>query len=210
MLLSLIGMSGIGKSYWAGQLAKHGFVRFDCDGLIAQHLGIVADESEYTVEALGAWIGLPNESRYQKLIDDYLSCEVMVMREVLAAVEKLPAGTNIVVDTTGSVIYTGREILSRLRHQTHLVYLTTTPNIHDQLLQTYLAAPRPLVWQGLFQQMAGETLDQAYRRSYPNLLAFRHQQYQQLCHFALPYEEHHRPGLTAADFLQMIMRDNHV
>lgn len=205
MFLSLIGMSAIGKSYWAGRLAEQGFIRFDCDGFIAERLGIATHEPENAVEALGSWSGLPTDSRYQQLIDRYMACEVAVMSEVLEALSQFPAGTKIVIDTTGSVIYTGREILSHLRRQTHIVYLATTPEIHDQMLQTYLATPRPLVWQGLFQQKAGEPLEQAFRRSYANLLAFRHQQYQQCCHLALTYEDHHRPGLTPADFLQLIM-----
>lgn len=215
MFLSLVGMSGVGKSYWASRLAGQGFVHFDCDGLIAEQLGVAANanDPENAVEALGSWSGLPTESRYQQLIDRYMACEIIVMSKVLAEMAHVPAGTNLVIDTTGSVIYTGREILSRLRHQTHIVYLKTTANLHEQMLQAYLAAPRPLVWKGLFQQAADEPLEQAFRRSYANLLAFRQQQYQQLCHLELTYEDHHRPGLTPADFLQMVtppLEKNHV
>lgn len=213
MFLSLVGMSGIGKSYWAGRLAGQGFVRFDCDGLIAEQLGLATTEPENAVEALGSWSGLPTESRYQRMIDRYLACEIRVMNEILAAMAHVPAGTNLVIDTTGSVIYTGREILNHLRRQTHIVYLKTTAEIHAQMLQAYLAAPRPLVWQGLFQQATEEPLEQAFQRNYANLLTSRHQQYQQLCHLALDYEAHHRPGLTPADFLQMVIppsEKNHV
>lgn len=38
MLLTLIGMSGVGKTFWATRLAAHGFSIIHCDSLIAAKL----------------------------------------------------------------------------------------------------------------------------------------------------------------------------
>ena len=71
-------------------------------------------------------MGFPYESQYKQRESKYLACEVEVLIEVL---EYLESGQNnpeenVVVDTTGSVIYTGDEILRRLRRTTTVVYLS--------------------------------------------------------------------------------------
>jgi len=50
MKLSLIAMSGSGKSYWSAKLAKRGFRHFDCDQMIAARTG--------THESPAKWIWL--------------------------------------------------------------------------------------------------------------------------------------------------------
>jgi len=41
MTISLVGMSGTGKTYWSKQLESKGFKRFCCDDLIGEKLGTV-------------------------------------------------------------------------------------------------------------------------------------------------------------------------
>ncbi len=53
MRLCLIGMSGVGKSFWAKRLAERGWARHDCDGAIGARLGSLVTE-EVTREALDA------------------------------------------------------------------------------------------------------------------------------------------------------------
>jgi dephospho-CoA kinase len=59
MILGLIGMSGVGKSYWADRLEAAGFDCFHCDDLIAQKLRPGFDVACGSVYDLGRWMGFP-------------------------------------------------------------------------------------------------------------------------------------------------------
>ena len=64
MQIGLLGMWGVGKTYWATKLAQAGFDRFHCDDLIAAPLQQEVGQSLTTVYDLGAWMGLPNEETF--------------------------------------------------------------------------------------------------------------------------------------------------
>ena len=56
MRLSLIAMSGSGKSYWANQLAGIGFKCFSCDEMIASKLIEELIQTEGNVMPMGKWM----------------------------------------------------------------------------------------------------------------------------------------------------------
>lgn len=117
MKLSLIGMSGSGKSYWSKKLQEQkGFKRFCSDDLIEKKLSSELKKFGYSgLHDVAKWLGQPfnlqNEERSRK----YLYFEKEAMREILKAIEHSNNyNENIVVDTTGSVIYTEKWILEKL------------------------------------------------------------------------------------------------
>jgi len=118
-------MSGSGKSYWAEKLSRHGFRRFCLDALIIQKLSSELRREDGSILTLGEWMGFPFQDGYQRREDLYLSCEKQLMAEVLDWVdENVRTGLheeNVVLDTTGSVIYTGETILKRLKSLTEVV-----------------------------------------------------------------------------------------
>jgi len=59
MRLSLVGMSGSGKSFWSGKLARSGFTRIGCDDLIAARLVSELGGTHDSVSRVGRWMGLP-------------------------------------------------------------------------------------------------------------------------------------------------------
>ena len=63
-----------------------------------------------------------------------------VLEELLASLERNDFGTeeDLVIDTTGSVVYTGKTLLHRLRKQTTVVHLSTPPQVQETLLRAYL------------------------------------------------------------------------
>jgi len=205
MYLSLIGMSGCGKSHWSKEFADHGFERFCCDDLIAEKLATVLARPDGSIMELGEWMGFPYESHYKDREAKYLAYEIEVLKEVLDSLEseKDNEGRNIIVDTTGSVIYTGDESLRRLRETTTIVHLETPPAVQESMLHKCLTNRRPVLWRGLFSQEPGETNDQALARCYPALLSAREQQYAKLAHVTVPYTTVNQDSFTIEDFIVM-------
>ncbi len=73
MLISPIGMSDSGKSYWSEKLARHGFRRFCLDALIAQKLSGKLRRKDPGPLTLGEWMGFPFQDGYQEREELYLS-----------------------------------------------------------------------------------------------------------------------------------------
>jgi shikimate kinase len=205
MYLSLIGMSGCGKSHWSKEFAEHGFERFCCDDLIAEKLATVLARPDGSIMELGEWMGFPYESHYEDREDKYLAYEIEVLKEILDYLEseKDTGERNIIVDTTGSVIYTGDGNLRRLRETTTIVHLETPPAVQESMLRKYLTNRRPVLWRGLFSQKTEETNDQALARCYPALLSDREQQYAKLAHVTVPHTTVNQDSFTIEDFIAM-------
>lgn len=203
MRLTLVGMSGSGKSFWSERLSRSSFRRFCCDDLIAARLGPEVGTGGGTISVVGRWMGFPFEPTYREREAAYLACEVAVMNDLLQELESREANREerMVVDTTGSVIYTGEEILAKLRRLTTIVHLATPLEIQQKKLEAYVKQPRPILWRNLFNKGPHETELQAMARCYPELLRSRESQYQQLAHVTISYYHHRRAGFTVEEFL---------
>lgn len=206
MRIALIGMSGIGKSYWSSRLAEAGFVRFCCDEIIAQKLSQGSDLGLKTVEDVGQWMGLPTESHYQDRAGQYLALEAAVLQELITALETDPAlqNANVVIDTTGSAIYAPPELLANFRRQVKTIYLAATPEVRSQMLQAYLKNPPPVIWNDSFQPEPGEPLDETFKRCYAALLQDRERLYDKYSDQRLDYGVHRNWTLTTDEFLELI------
>jgi hypothetical protein len=174
-------MSGIGKSYWSSKLVERGFKRFCCDDLIAKKLAPELKRPDGAIMSMGAWMGFPFESDYAKRQAQYLNYEIEVMNEILAYLETRRGefDENIVIDTTGSVIYTGQDILNKLDSYTKIVYLNAPPSVQEQMRLAYVTNPAPVLWGDKFNRRPGESNEAALARCYPELLAYRSELYQQ-------------------------------
>lgn len=206
MRLSLIGMSGSGKSYWALELDRRGFKRFCCDDLIAAELAPELSRPDGTVMSLGEWMGFPYEAHYEEREAKYLACEIEVLSRILEYLEH-PEGApdeNLVVDTTGSVIYAGESILAGLRTYTTVVRIATPPEIQEQMLRAYMANQRPVLWRGLFSIQPNETNEEALVRCYPGLLAARELLYERHSDVTLDYYRASEAGFGVDDLLELI------
>jgi shikimate kinase len=211
MRISLIGMSGTGKSHWSSQLVARAFRRFCCDDMIAKKLEQELGISNGTVHSMGAWMGFPFEPRYREREAQYLAYELEVLQEVLAYLEThFDSAENIIMDTTGSVIYAGEQILERLRRQTIVVYLDTPAAVQEKMRAAYLAKPAPVLWRDKFNKKPGETNEEALARCYPELLASRTCQYKRWAEVTLDYHLLRQEGFGVDDFLQTIGRSEAV
>ncbi|MFH1713169.1 MAG: hypothetical protein ABH896_03210 [Candidatus Jacksonbacteria bacterium] len=114
-IISLIGMSGSGKTYWSKKMAGKGFKHICCDDLISKELTLYsAKKNLKSIDKVAEWLGQPYKTNYAKKQFCYLAAEKKVMHEII---QKLKAGVKgrWIIDTTGSVIYTGTQICRHLK-----------------------------------------------------------------------------------------------
>ena len=201
MHLSLIGMSRSGKSHWSTKLVERGFRRFCCDDLISDKLAPELSRGDGTAMDLGEWMGFPYESQYKERESKYLACEIAVIGEILDNLCRSKPEEKVVVDTTGSIIYAGGDILGRLRSTTIVVHLATPPEIKEKMLQVYVDQPRPVLWRDIFSKQQGETNEEALARSYPLLLSSRERLYGKHAHVTIDYYLRRREGFGVKDLL---------
>lgn len=83
MIVTLIGMSGAGKSAWAAKFAAHGFMLADCDALLASKLQSMVGPIGGSLEQGGQWMVLPHEADFQRREALYLACETAILSDVI-------------------------------------------------------------------------------------------------------------------------------
>lgn len=201
MVIGLIGMAGIGKSHWAARLADAGFQALHCDDLIAERLRTGYHASTVTVYDIGRWMGFPYDTHYAERERIYLACEHAVMAEIA---ERIVTEENIVIDTTGSIVYLDAMLLERIKRRTTMVYLADDADLRVRLLEDYLARPRPIIWNGMYRPRSDETPAATLTRCYPQLVRARAALYRQISDIVIEPQRHRNPAFTVADFLGMI------
>lgn len=197
-------MSGAGKSYWAHKLAAAGFRMISIDDRIEKKLASELAASGYRgLGGVAAWMGWPDQPTYREREKQYLQCEVESMNEALNEIEGA-VGEGIVLDTTGSVVYTGEEICVRLQKLTTVVYLAATPAEEEILIARYLSDPKPVLWGEQFAPRAGESAKEAVARCYPRLIAHRKNLYESAAHRVIPMERLREANADARGFLELL------
>ncbi len=207
MRLSLIGMAGSGKSYWSMKLVEHGFRRFCCDDLIAAKLDPELTRPDGTTMELGQWMGFPYEPHYRERESKYLAYEIEVLTEILEYLESRKSNPEekIVLDTTGSIIYTGERILKRLRRYTTVIYLSIPPEVRGQLLKAYVSNPHPMLWRNVFSKEPDETEQEALARCYPRLIVARERLYDHYANVTIDYYRRSEEGFGVSDLLNAVV-----
>ena len=204
LCLALIGMSGAGKTFWTKKLAASGFPAISCDERIEQRLASRLAAGGFSgINGVAAWMGWPDSPTYTEREAQYLEEEIHTLDEVLADLERQP-DKSLILDTTGSVIYTGNNLLLRLRRQMTVVHLAVSPEEQQLLIERYLNDPKPVLWRGAFQPKKGETPHQTIARCYPLLISARRQSYEALAHCTVNMAELRDPALPADAFLSRL------
>ncbi|MBI2036348.1 hypothetical protein HYT17_01850 [Candidatus Microgenomates bacterium] len=207
MKISLIGMSNSGKTHWSTKLSREleraGFVRFAADELIEKKLETVLKKLGFAgIHDMARWMGQPYEKRYQTNSQKYLALEKEAMEEILSSLQKLTKSKNIVIDTTGSVIYLGDKLMSRLKKLTAIVYLDTPESVQKQMYENYIKNPKPVIWGDSFRKLNGESDFAALSRCYPKLLAFRTKRYKKYANIVLDYFMLREKNFSAEQFVK--------
>ena len=78
LVLSLIGMSNIGKTYWSKKFSGIGFGHFNCDDLIEAQLGL---------KDVSHWLGQPYDEMFSVNQQKYLALEKDIMENILTRIK---------------------------------------------------------------------------------------------------------------------------
>jgi shikimate kinase len=202
--LSFIGMSGAGKSHWAQKLAVAGFRVIRVDDRIEQKLATELASGGYRgIGGVAAWMGWPDQPTYREREQKYLAREVESMNEALDEIEAA-RGEGIILDTTGSVVYTGDEICRRMQSCTTVVYLEAPPAEEKILIARYLSDPKPVLWGDQFVPRPGESAKDTVARCYPQLIAHRKRLYEKYAHCVVSIECLRKTNPDARGFLEYL------
>jgi shikimate kinase len=202
--LALVGMSGAGKTFWTKKLAAKGWTAISCDDRIEEKLASRLAAGGYSgINGVAAWMGWPDNPKYAEREAQYLEEEIHTLGEVLTGLEREPEEP-LVLDTTGSVIYAGNNLLLRLRRRMTVVHLAASAEVQQLLIERYLNDPKPVLWQGAFRPRKGETPKETVARCYPALMMARRQSYEALAHCTLQVAELRNPAFDVAAFLARI------
>ena len=188
--LALVGMANAGKSYRAKVLSdKADFLRYSVDDKIQNALA---------VDDLSAWMGYPSSGGYAEREKKYLELENTFTRKAAMQTD----GKNLVFDTTGSVVHLLQDTLQVLSQNCLIVHLDVGDESLTELITKFFETPKPIAWDGFFEQKPGEGEIDALRRCYPILLRERLARYRALAHVAIRAHEIH--DKSAPETLGMI------
>lgn len=190
------------------KLAELGFRRFCCDDFIAEKLSLELRQANGTSSSLAEWMGFPYEPQYSERESRYLALEIESLNEILEDIESCASHTweRMVIDTTGSVIYTGKKVLMRLRQYTTVVHLSTPPEVKERMLQSYVTRPRPVLWRDVFSRKPDETNEEALARCYPRLLFARERLYGRYADVSVDYHKRNEESFGVNDLLEEIKK----
>ena len=205
LVISLIGMSGSGKSYLSKKLAGKGFRLVCCDDFIEQDLACELKKHGKGIRNVANWMGHPYEKRFKRNQSRYLNSEINNMRKII---DKLKMGVdeNVVIDTTGSVIYTGSLIMRSLKKHSLVIYLESPVSVFKEMLKKFMEDPKPVIWKDTFSKNKNETNEEALRRCYQKLLRQRVKLYKKYADVIMRHKKRTSPDFTVEDFVLFIER----
>lgn len=202
--MSLIGMSGAGKSHWAQKLGGAGFHMIGIDDRIEKKLAFELAAGGYRgIGGVAEWMGWPDQPAYHEREKKYLQCEVESMGQALDEIQTSNE-EGVILDTTGSVVYTGEEICNRMQNLTAVVYLEATAAEEELLIARYLSDPKPVLWGDQFVRSPAESTQDAIARCYPRLIAHRKKLYERYAHRTISMDLLRHGQLDARAFLELV------
>ena len=168
--IAFVGMSNIGKSYTSSRLSQaFNFDLIQIDKLIWESLG------QASMADFAAWQGQPYSEGYTEREAKSIALESDATAKALSTPMK-----NAILDTTGSVIYTRKDVQKQLITDWYIVHISASDTDIEKLKEYYFKHPKPLIWNGHYEQGSKQTENEAILSSYPNLLASRAVAYAEL------------------------------
>lgn len=195
----LLGMSGIGKSFWAGTFASfYDLTVIELDVLIANSPVLEKEISGISgasqVEKMGKYFGMPWEEGFQQKENIYLKIERERMRECANI-------KNAVLDLSGSAVLHPQE-MADISKTGIVVYLEADEDTQDLMLKNYIKNPKPVCWNHGFNQEDTESPSSALEQCYKQLLKDRTVLYEKYADVTVPFSLH-RNGKTVEEILNL-------
>ncbi|OGJ42656.1 hypothetical protein A3B60_02720 [Candidatus Peregrinibacteria bacterium RIFCSPLOWO2_01_FULL_39_12] len=205
LVLSLIGMSNIGKTYWAEKFKKTGFCHAHCDNLIEEKLRNtkIISKNIQGINDIAKWMGHPYEARFKKTQIKYLGFEKESLTEIMEKLDKGALG-NTIIDTTGSVIYTGSKIYKKLRDRSLIVYIKETEEMREKMFENFIKVPKPVIWGNIYRKRKNENKEEALARCYRELLKYRSKLYEKYANIIIPHKIIGDGKASVYEFLELI------
>jgi shikimate kinase len=192
--VAFIGMSNIGKSYTAMRLAtKYDFSLIEVDKIIWENLG------HDSMDAFAEWQGHPYTDGYNNRERQSISLETEATRKALSTPKRNP-----IIDTTGSVIYTGKDVLKTLNDDYYVVYIEAMEEHIERLKIQYFKQPKPLIWAGHYEKIDGKSETESILECYPKLLASRGRAYKSHADVTLPSTMILNADVTIEDIFEAV------
>lgn len=193
--ISLVGMSGAGKTFLSKRLEALGFQRVSVDERIEDRLRQELPKDQRGLQAVANWVGFPEDPWYAQRAAIYLKLEEAVLSSELDRLEAAsPGGVGpYVLDTTGSVVYLSNEVLSRLREATTVIHLETPVQVRREMYAAFMKKPTPLIWRHPSGGGHGPIPEAASGDAFLQLIDAREKAYQALAHETLGYDERRAP-----------------
>ena len=145
--VTLLGMSGAGKTHFSQRLAEWGWTHYSNDFEIAKRLGIEVSVDD--LSALSTFIGqVGDETKGGSPLDEfkrrqkmYIDAEMDVLRDMGASISDAP----FVNDSTGSFCEVPDEdLIAQVAEKTKLVYIETDEASHQDVIARAVQYPKPL------------------------------------------------------------------
>ncbi|NNC37640.1 MAG: hypothetical protein HKO02_09305 [Hyphomonadaceae bacterium] len=172
--IALIGMSNIGKSHWARRFkSRHGFHHYEVDDRIQESLSLSS------ISLSAEWMGHPYQKGYQDRAAEYLALEIELTQKAD------DQDGNLVLDTTGSIIYLPEETLAQLTDNYLIIYLAARPDDLERLISLFKSSPKPLIWGDHYHLVSGKSNEESMMSLYPSLLVMRDGMYRNLADIEL-------------------------
>ena len=188
LVLSFLGMSNIGKTYWAKKFYGIGFEHINCDDLIEAKLAPVLKRLGYLgIKNVSRWMGQPYDERFTANQEKYLFFEGEVMEDIFAQIKNSKT-KNTVIDTTGSIVHTSRNICDRLKRYSTVVYIEAPENMKENMFGQYLKELKPVIFGDVYSPRDGETVLQTLSRCYQELFSLRSALYAKYADVIIPRE----------------------
>ena len=196
--IALIGMSNIGKSFTSKRIEKaEKFDLYDIDQHIQSALGASS------MAALSQWMGQPFDRHYPRKSAEYLAFESTF------TLAPLSQKTNLVIDTTGSVVHIMDESKKRLKNKCLTVYMQANQQDIEVLVQRFFTNPKPIIWGDNYTRKSGTSDKDSLLACYPKLLTTRAKLYEQLADISIDAGEFAAPNLADEDILPLIRSHLH-
>lgn len=155
--ITLIGMSGVGKTYFSMKLAEWGWGHYSCDVEIGKDLlGLDREMKAADISALNEFLGLPGdeakgglpEREYKRRQRLYKNAEIVSLMRIGRKVrEAAAAGKPFVNDSTGSLCeITNDDVIDFVGAHTKVVYIRGSGDQKTALLERAKAYPKPIYY----------------------------------------------------------------
>ena len=190
----LIGMSGVGKSYWTEQLKTKGYQVFSCDDYIFQSLEKKILKKNSSTESLSHWLGYPDQLDYQAKAAEYLRHENDSLE---VAIDFVNSHQKTVIDSSGSMIFCKKDLINKLREHSPIIYLESDKSFYQKITTNFVNDPKPIIWSNHYKPELN------LADNFRNLIDKRAKLYQSFADIILNSNQF-KTAKTSKEFLQLL------